>query len=304
MVETGPGKVHQSGQISKSPYAPSFTQGAILAPYMAFVVSKKESSPLGISQGKIAVQSQRSAYEKKPWKNLPALSGAIETQFIRPLFSGDNVYPFSIGKPKLAVIPCDKQTLLSQDSIDLYPGLQQWWAQATQVWEANRASERLSLMEQLDFQSKLSKQLPIPSFRVVYNTSGMHICCAKLRDKKALVNSDLYWAPLHSEQEADYICAILNAPATTELARPMMSYGKDERHIHKHVWELPITLFDQSNQIHRRISQLGANAEMAVASYKIDESVHFSAIRRHIRDALFATPEGRELNDLVLELIA
>jgi hypothetical protein len=83
-----------------------------------------------------------------------------------------------------------------------------------------------------------------------------------------------------------------------------MSYGKDERHIHKHVWELPIQVFDHSNQIHRRISQLGANAEKLVATYKSEEgSVHFSAIRRHIRDAVFATPEGQELNDLVFDML-
>jgi hypothetical protein len=300
-----PGKVYHSGQISKSPYAPGFTQGAIIAPYLAFIVTKKESSPLGHAQGRMAVQSQRSVYEKKPWKNLPALSGVVETQFIRPLYSGENVYPFSTGKPKLAVIPCDKQSLLNQDSIDLYPGLQQWWAHATQIWEANRASERLSLMEQLDFQSKLTKQLPVPPFRIVYNTSGMHICCAKLRDRKAIVNSDLYWAPMNSEEETDFICAILNAPITTELARPMMSYGKDERHIHKHVWELPIPVFEHSNQIHRRISQLGAHAEKLVATYESEEGlVHFAAIRRHIRDAVFATVEGQELNELVFDMLA
>ena len=57
------------------------------------------------------------------------------------------------------------------------------------------------------------------------------------------------------------------------------------------------------NHIHRRISQLGATAETLVSTYEINTSVHFSAIRRHIRDALFATSEGCELNDLVIELI-
>jgi hypothetical protein len=297
------GTVYHPGQTSKSLYAPRFTQGAILAPYLAFVVDKKESSPLGLSQGRVAVQSHRSVYEKKPWKNLDDLSGVIETQFIRPLFTGDNVYPFRTGKPKLAIIPCDKATLLSLDSIDLYPGLQHWWAQATQIWEENRASERLSLMAQLDFQSKLSKQLPIPAFRVVYNTSGMHICCAKLRERKAIVNSDLYWAPMNSEEEADYLCAILNAPATTELARPLMSYGKDERHIHKHLWDLPIPLLDPEKGTHKRICDPGRAAEKLVDDFEIDYTVHFSAIRRHIREALMATPEGRELNELVIELI-
>ena len=186
---------------------------------------------------------------------MPGLSGVIETQFIRPLFSGENLYPFRVGKPKLAVIPCDKTSLLDQEAID------------------------------------------------IYNTSGMHICCAKLRDKKAIVNSDLYWAPAQSEAEADFISAILNAPVTTELARPLMSYGKDERHIHKHVWELPIEQFDHSNDIHKRIVVLGAKLEKLASTFKIDEALHFAATRRHIRDFTMSTPEGVELNDLVANML-
>jgi SAM-dependent methyltransferase len=298
-----PGKVRRAGQGSKSPYSPRFTQGAIIAPRLVFVVRKQEASPLGLSQGRMAVQSQRSVYEKKPWKQLADLSGVVESQFIRSIFNGDNVYPFRIGTPMMAVIPCDKASLLSQDSIDLYPGLQQWWSRATQTWEEHRSSKRLSLMGQLDFQSKLSKQLPTPPLRVVYNTSGMHICCAKLHDRRALVSSDLYWASAQSEEEADYISGILNAPVTTELTRPVMSYGKDERHIHKHVWELPIPMFDKSLSPHRRVAHLGASAEKLVESFKVDESLHFAATRRHIRDSIMATPEGRELNDIVGELI-
>jgi hypothetical protein len=56
-------------------------------------------------------------------------------------------------------------------------------------------------MEQLDFQSKLSKQLPIAPLRIIYNTSGVHICPAKLRDNAAIVNSDLYWAPHSLKQK-------------------------------------------------------------------------------------------------------
>ncbi len=302
-LERTTGKVRQPGQASKSPYAPSFTQGAILAPHVAFVVTKRESSPLGLSQGRVAVQSERSVYEKPPWKNLPALSGVVESQFIRPFFTGDNLFPFRTGKPLLAIIPCNKTSLLSQEAIELHPGLQQWWLKATEIWEINRSSARLSLFEQLDFQSKLSRQLPIPPLRVVYNTSGMHICGAKLRNSKAIINSGLYWAPMQSEEEADYLCAILNAPATTELTRPFMSYGKDERHVHKHVWELPIPQFDRRNDVHQRIVQLGKALEEVVATFEIDETIHFPATRRHIREVLAATSEGQELNELVFSMI-
>lgn len=82
-----------------------------------------------------------------------------------------------------------------------------------------------------------------------------------------------------------------------------MSYGKDERDIHKHVWELPIPLFDPANAVHRRIAALGASAEKLVAQYEVDPSLHFAATRRHIRDALLSTADGFELNELTFEML-
>jgi hypothetical protein len=299
-----PGTAQHVGQLSKSPYAPKFTQGATIVPHLAFVVTQQKSSPLGISQGRIAIQSHRSVLEKKPWKNLPDLSGVVESQFLRPFFAGENVYPFSIGSSMLAILPCDDGALLSPEQIGLYVGLQNWWSEATTVWEQHRANDRMTLTERLDFQSTLSKQLPIPALRVVYNTSGMHVCCAKLHNRRAIVSSGLYWAPMASEEEANFVCSILNAPVTTELARPFMAYGKDERHVHKHVWELPIPTFDHNDPIHCRIADLGGALENIIATFPIDESVHFAATRRHIRDFMMEKVEGQELNDLVSELLA
>jgi hypothetical protein len=108
---------------------------------------------------------------------------------------------------------------------------------------------------------------------------------------------------MRSEDEANYLSGILNAPVTTELTRPLMSYGKDERHIHKHVWELPIPEFDQANASHQRIAQLSADCESLVADFAIDPNLHFAASRRHIREYLQATDEGRDLNELVFEMI-
>lgn len=298
------GKVRHVGDLIKSPYAPLFTQGATFVPRVAFVVQEQNSSPLGLSKGRVAVRSHRSVQEKKPWKNLPDLSGVIETEFVRPFFTGDNVYPFRVGKAFKAVVPCDSKALLSQESIDLYPGLQHWWGQATGLWNENRANDEMSLGERLNYQATLSKQLPIAPLRVVYNRSGMHVCAAKLRDRRGIVANGLYWAAMRSEEEADYLTAVLNAPSTTELTRPMMSYGKDERDIHKHVWELPIPTFDANDSVHRRIATLGAKAESIVAEHEINATLHFAATRRHIRDHLMSTAVGSELDELVFELLA
>jgi hypothetical protein len=300
-----PGKVRHTGQLVKSPYASYFTQGATFVPRVAFVVEKLESSPLGVTHGKVAVQSLRSVQEKKPWKEQTSLNGVVETEFVRPFFSGDNVFPFVVGEPMLAIIPCNRTELLSQDSIDLHTGLQAWWAQARDMWETNRATELMSLMERLDYQSTLSKQLPIQELRVVYNRSGMHVCAAKLRNRRAFVANGLYWASVSSEAEADFLCAILNSPVTTELTRPLMSYGKDERDIHKHVWELPIPTFDPKDAVHRRVSELGEKAShLLLTDFVIDPALHFSATRRHMREYFFATEPGIELSELVFELLS
>ena len=44
-------------------------------------------------------------------------------------------------------------------------------------------------------------------------------------------------------------------------------------------------------------------AERHAAKFPLDLDLHFAASRRHIRDALIATDEGKEINEIVFELI-
>ena len=293
------GVVRRAGKLTRSPYASAFTQGATLVPRLAFIVEEQEAPPLGLPSGRLAVRSSRSVQEKKPWKGLPGLSGVVETEFVRPLYTGDNIFAYRTGEPLRAVVPCNKDRLLEPGEIELHPGLQQWWERAEDTWNANRSTGRLSLKERLDYQSTLTKQLPVPPLRVVYNRAGMHVVAAKITNRRALIASGLYWAAVHSENEANYLCAIMNAPATTDLARPFMSYGKDERDIHKHIFEVPIPTFDPA-----KIGVLGAQAERLVRTFTLNLNVHFSATRRHIRDFLAQTEVGREIDELVYELLS
>jgi hypothetical protein len=298
-----PGKVRRVGLTVRSPYAPNFTQGATFTPRFVFVVERREASALGVPAGRIAVQSSRSVQEKKPWKEMASLSGVIESEYVRTFFTGENVFPFRTGEAQLAVLPCGRNGLLDAAHVEMSPGLHQWWDRAQALWNENRRSDRLSLAERLDYQRTLSKQFPLPSLRVVYNRAGMHLAAAKVTDRRALIANGLYWASAASVEEADYLCAMINAPVTTELVRPYMSYGKDERDIHKHIWEVPIPLYSSEDASHRRIAELGRAAETILAKFPIDPDLHFAATRRHMREELEGRAEGRELNDLVFELI-
>ena len=305
IVDRKNGQLRRAGALRKSFYENAFLQGATLTPRVVYVVERQTSSPLGLPAGRVAVTSARSVNEKKPWKDVPALSGVVESEFVRATVSGESLLPFRVTKPFLSVLPCTSRALLEAGAeIDIYPGLSAWWHKAEAVWSKHRRNASLSLMERLDYQSTFSKQLPIAPLRVVYNRAGMHLVAAKLRDRRAIVANGLYWATLASEDECDYLCALLNAPVTSELVRPLMSYGKDERDIHKHVWQLPIPQYDGGNPTHRRLVELARAAEVLAAAFEVDDALHFAASRRHIRDELNDAPEGQELNELVIEMLA
>ena len=219
--------VHRIDRSEKSHYHAAFTQGATFLPRLMYFVEKQETSPLGLPAGKVAVASSRSTNEKHPWKELKSLTGVVESEFVRPVLSGESLLPYRIIPDLLAVVPCDvKRLLIKPGSIEMYRGLEQWWRKAEAIWDENRSSDRLTLFERLDYQSTFSKQLPVPVLRVVYNASGMHLTAAKVKNRRALIAKGLYWAAMASEAEADYLSAILNAPAATTAVRPLMSYGR------------------------------------------------------------------------------
>jgi SAM-dependent methyltransferase len=298
------GSLRRTTGTGVSPFAPRFTQGAIFAPRFLFLVEERPAGPLGLAQGVMAVSSSRSANEKKPYKDLPSVDGVVESEFVRPLYSGESLLPYRMQNSILSVVPCTSSRLLKTSEIDSYRGLRQWWNQAESIWTTNRSSDRLSLMEQLDYQSKLSKQLPVAPFRVVYNKSGMHLAAAKLRDPRALLTNSLYWAAFYEEDEADFLCAILNSAVTTELARPLMSYGKDERHFDKHIWELPIPSYDASNPTHLELVALARTIAARSATIAVDPNLHFAATRRHFRQIIEASPEGSRVSELVFEILS
>ena len=173
------------------------------------------------------------------------------------------------------------------------------------MWlKQHRAVHRLTLMEQLDYQGKLEQQFPIQPERIVYSKSGMHLVASRLNDRRVVVDHKLYWATAASAAEALYLCAILNSATFTELARPLMSYGKDERDFDKHIWQLPVPLYDPKNDLHSRLSARGAELEAAIGELKLDRSRHFAAVRRDVREFIAGSEAGRDVEELVEELLS
>jgi hypothetical protein len=97
---------------------------------------------------------------------------------------------------------------------------------------------------------------------------------------------------------------ILKCPELTQLVRPFMSYGKDERDIDKHVWKLPIPLYDPADEAHRRLSELGKLQADTVAALELDQTGNFVTLRQRVRDALASHGAASEISDTVTEMLA
>ena len=128
-----------------------------------------------------------------------------------------------------------------------------------------------SLIERLDYHGELSAQFPIQGSRVVYSKSGMHLAAARIDDRRHVIDHTLYWATAASQEEALFLCAVLNPAEVTRQVRPLMSYGKDERHIDKHIWRLPIPEFSAANPLHAEISALAGEVEQKVRALELDK---------------------------------
>lgn len=288
-----------------SPYKPRFRQGATLLPRVLFMVEEAPRGPLGLASGTVRVHSVRSASEKPPWKDLEPLEGVVESEFVYPAYLGEHVLPYRSLPPGRTVLPWVRGELLGDgDSrLERYPRLAAWWKKAEEQWLQYRSSDRLTLVGQVDYHGKLSAQHPIPSLRIVYNASGMHLCAATVNDSRAVIDKKLYWATAATRDEAAFLLAVLNTATVTTLIRPLMSYGKDERDVDKYIWMLPIPSFDPSNPLHARLVALAAELEEEVGQLELDESKYFVSLRRQLRKFLANHPKGQEIERLVAKLL-
>ena len=300
------GTVRQNnGDDPTSPWHDRFRNGATIVPRMLHLVERRDPGPLGMPMGRVRVRSLQRNNDKKPWKSLPPLEHVVETQFVRPTLLGESVLPYRIGNTFESVIPRDADGLMdgTSDRLDCYDGLARWWRHAEEVWEANRSSGRYTLLERLNFHGELEQQFPTQPRRIAYNTSGMHLCAVRVNDDRALIDNSLYWATADSDEEARYLIAVLNAAEFTRLVTPLMSYGKDPRHFHKHIFQLPIPAYDAGSDLHRRLAGRAAELEALVAAHPVDPDRHFPATRRDLRELIADSEAGRDVEDLVVELL-
>jgi SAM-dependent methyltransferase len=290
-----------------SPYGDLFRTGAPLYPRVLLAVQDAPAPAIGMPVGRRMVESRRRAQENAPWRSMAPLRGSVEEEFIRPVHLGETMLPFRALEPQDFVLPVSDQGILAVDGdgLDTFPGLDDWWRSAEAAWLANaRETNRLSLVEKINYVRALSSQFPIGSQRVVYSKAGSHLVSARVTDGRTLIENGLYWASVGSVSEGRYLTAILNSRVLGDLVRPYQARGLfGPRHFDKYIWLIPIPVFDSSAPAHLALVDLGEAGEATAVAVDVT-GMGFQRARRRVRAALEAEGVADLLDAAVRELIS
>jgi hypothetical protein len=290
-----------------SPYRKAFRQGATLVPRMLCLVERKTMGKLGADPSMPMVQSRRSTQEKEPWKSLEAIEHRVEAEFIRPVLLGESILPFRLFRPFEGVIPVngDGSVLDAKKVADRgYRGIIGWMQAAEKRWNESAYSD-LTLVQRWNYHNELGAQFPVAPFRVVYAASGTLPAACVIRDSRAVIEHKLYWARVEHEEEGHYLSAVLNSETVRKQIAGLQSRGQfGARDFDKVNFTLPIPRFDASEELHKRLSGLAAQAESAAAAVPFEEGVKFQRARKFVRDALAEAGISQQIDEAVRELLA
>ena len=277
--------ITDTGVVGNSPYAARSRQGATIVPRCLFFVNETENAAIIQAGQTVTVNPRRGGQDKKPWNglDLAAISSqTIETTHLFGVHLGETVAPYVTLEPLRALlplkqgeyeIPVDKDGSGGIRLGGLERRMRERWQAVSGLWDDNKAPvNRLNLLGRINYHGELSSQLEWQRYqgdrplRVLQSEAGQPTA-AILEDEGALVDSSLYWISCKTVQEANYLLAIINSAALYDAVSGLMPKGQfGARHLHKHLWKLPIPKYDPAVALHRELAEAGAAAAKGAAA--------------------------------------
>ncbi len=312
-----------------SPYDGHSRQGAAIRPRRLFFVNETENTAVVRATPTVTVNPRRGGQDKAPWKNLDltAITGqTIEESHLFNVHLGETVVPYATLEPLKALLPL-KQGDAAIPTDEDGPGgirlgglerrMRERWQTISKLWTDNKAPvTKLNLVEQIDYLHKLSSQLDWQQnpgtrpVRVLQTEAGQPTASIIWNDNH-IIDETLYWITCKSEQEANYLLAIINSDVLKEAVAPLMAKGQfGARHLHKQLWKLPIPEFDRKNRLHTRVARAGATAAARAAKQleqlreALGDKLTVTIARRELRKWLRTSKEGRTVEAAVGRLLA
>ncbi len=279
---------HDDGEFH-SIYASVATEGPSIRDRRLFFVTIEPNQTFMAAPNTFKTYPRKGSQDKKKY-DVGALGGnVVHSDNLFDIYLGESVAPYVTLSPLTAALPVDKPSMTLPldhnrcpvnpitgnvrhnacvvDTAKLETRMRSRWNTIESLWDANKGkNDKMSLYQRLNYHNILTSQLewmhnpgerPI---RIAYTTSGTPTATL-INDDTALLDETLYQVTCRTLDEAYYLLAIINSDTLRTAANRFMPKGLfGARHLHKHLWKLPIPECDPNNTDHVNLSRLGRRA--------------------------------------------
>ena len=279
---------HDDGKFH-SPYADIAMRGADIFDRRLYLVSVEPNRTFMAAPGTFITHPRTSGQDKKKYDVGVLHGNVVHEDNLFDVYLGESIAPYVTLPPLTAALPVDKPTMTlpldlnscqkdangriirhtarEVDTTKLDTRMQTRWPLMSSLWDANKGkNDKKSLYQNLNYLSKLTSQLewlrdpgdrPV---RIAYSTSGVPTASV-INDDQAILDTTIYQVNCRNTDEAHYLLAIINSDTLAEAVNQFMPKGLfGARHLHKHLWKLPIPEYDPKNTDHINLSRLGRRA--------------------------------------------
>ncbi len=257
-----------------------------------------------------------------------SLEGNVEAEFLYSTLLSTGLVPFGHLPFRTVVLPIlwtpeGYKMLTAKEAREQgYLGLAEWLEKCEEIWKEKRGdkAEKETTYSWLDYRKKLTQQRR-KRHTVVYPDVNRVMFGSVLdggegfsgteqpTGKRSLffVESAMYYADTDDKEEAFYIASWLNSPIIDQM---LQSFRRKEQgghpHVHKRVWEFPISSYKPSSPQHRKMALLGEECAATVEKILMPVSskgdrVGLMSLRNRIREVL--SGKIQRLDGLARELL-
>ncbi len=313
----------------KSIYHNHFKEGATLVPRCFWFVDFVVHRTLGINVSAPFVETSADALReaKEPWKEVK-LQGNVEADFIYATLLGGDIVPFGFTNLRPVVLPI-KPTSTGYRLLDVedlrrcgFKDMANWLDKCQKHWGSRRTEKSRNrfarVIERLDYNNLLSGQNPQKRFVVLYNASGANLASCVIdknnlpefrinqvviKPRGFIAESTTFFYETDNEDEAHYLCAILNSNVINDLIKPLQPRGAfGERHIQRRPFMFPIPEFNRNDPKHIALADISKTCHKKVSSKmktlrKMTAAKARSTVKQHLAKEL------EKIDELVSELL-
>lgn len=263
----------------QSPYYQRAFQGATLNPHTLWFVDIDETVPVNLSRPmlKTSEEAYKLCKEKK-WE--VRVRGAVEEQFLFATALSEDILPFCVRSLRVVVLPVwingGRYVMMTHEEIlgEGFEATSDWVKRAEKIFEKNIKDKKQTAQKYLNFQQKLTSQVPQTEHIVLYNKSCTNIsagylpasACRAIGEVKVrgfVAESVNYRLYARTASEALYLTGVLNSTVVNEAIKPFQTEGvyHGKRDIHRRPFEVcPIPEFDSNQIAHVAIADLARSA--------------------------------------------